>query len=99
MGIVRIIVKIILAPIWLILFLLKWLCLIVTGFLSIFLRLGAVLLILAGVVFMVMGATPSRIAWQPIIVGIGCFLFPYIASLVTGVLEAGHTLIGDFISE
>ena len=95
----RIIVKIILAPIWLILFLLKWLCLITTGFLSIFLRLGAMLLILAGVVFMVMGATPSRIAWQPIIVGIGCFLFPYIASLMTGVLEAGHTLIGDFISE
>lgn len=93
------IVKILLAPIWLILFLLKWLCLIATGFLSIFLRLGAVLLILAGVVFMVMGATPSRIAWQPIIVGIGCFLFPYIASLVTGVLEAGHTLIGDYISE
>lgn len=93
------IAKILLAPIWLILFLLKWLCLIATGFLSIFLRLGAVLLILAGVVFMVMGATPSRTAWQPIIVGIGCFLFPYIASLVTGVLEAGHTLIGDFISE
>ena len=95
----RIIVKIILTPIWLILFLLKWLCLIATGFLSIFLRLGAMLLILAGVVFMVMGATPSRIAWQPITVGIGCFLVPYIASLVTGVLEAGHTLIGDFISE
>ena len=95
----RVIVKIILAPAWLILFLLKWLCLIATGFLSIFLRLGAMLLILAGVVFMVMGATPSWIAWQPIIVGIGCFLFPYIASLVTGVLEAGHTLIGDYISE
>ena len=95
----RVIVKIILAPIWLILFLLKWICLIAAGLLSIFLRLGAVLLILAGVVFMVMGATPSRIAWQPLIVGIGCFLFPYIASLMTGVLEAGHTLIGDFISE
>ena len=95
----RIIVKIILAPVWLILFLLKCLCLIATGFLSIFLRLGAVLLILAGVVFMVMGATTARIAWQPIIVGIGCFLFPYIASLVTGVLEAGHTLIGEYIAE
>ena len=95
----RTMAKILLAPVWLILFLLKWICLIATGFLSIFLRLGAALLILAGVVFMVMGATPSRIAWQPIIVGIGCFLFPYIASLVTGVLEAGHTLIGDYISE
>ena len=95
----RTVAKILLAPIWLILFLLKWLCLIATGFLSIFLRLGAVLLILAGVVFVVMGATPSRIAWQPLIVGVGCFLFPYIASLVTGVLEAGHTLIGDYISE
>ena len=95
----RIIVEIILAPIWLILFLLKWACLITTGFLSVFLRLGGVMLILAGVVFMVMGATPSGIAWQPIIVGIGCFLFPYIASLVTGVLEAGHTLISDYISE
>ena len=95
----RVIVKIILAPIWLILFLLKWLCLIATGFLSLFLRLGAVVLILAGVVFMVMGATPSRIAWQPITVGIGCFLFPYLASVVTGVLEAGHTLIGEFITE
>ena len=93
------IAKILLAPIWLILFLLKWLCLIATGFLSIFLRLGAVVLILAGVVFMVMGATPTRIAWQPIIVGIGCFIFPFIASLVTGVLEAGHTLIADFISD
>ena len=95
----RIIVKAILIPIWLILFLLKWACLIATGFLSALLRLGGIILILAGVVFMVMGATPSRIAWQPLIVGVGCFLFPYIASLVTGVLEAGHTLIGDYISE
>lgn len=95
----RTIVKIILAPAWLMLFLLKWLCLIAAGFLSIFLRLGALLLILAGVVFMVMGATPSRIAWQPIIVGIGCLLFPYLASVVTGVLEAGHTLIGELITE
>ena len=93
----RIIVKIILALIWLILFLLKWVCLIATGFLSIFLRLGAVLLILAGVVFMVMGATPSRIAWQPIIVGTGCFLLPYLASMVIGVLEAGHEILADFI--
>lgn len=95
----RTIAKILLASIWLTLFLLKWLCLLVTGFLSIFLRLGAVLLILAGVVFMVMDATPSRIAWQPIIVGIGCFLFPHLASVVTGVLEAGHSLIGEFIVE
>ena len=95
----RIIKKIILAPVWLILFLLKWACLIATGFLSIFLRLGGIMLILAGVVFMVMGATPSRIAWQPIIVGIGCLLFPYLASVVTGVLEAGHTLIGELITE
>ena len=95
----RIIKKIILAPVWLILFLLKWGCLIATSFLSAFLRLGGIILILVGVVFMVMGATPSRIAWQPIVVGIGCFLFPYVASLVTGVLEAGHTLIGDYISE
>ncbi len=95
----RIIVKIILAPIWLILFLLKWLCLIATGFLSIFLRLGAVLLILAGVIFMVIGVTPSGIARQPILVGIGCFLFPYLASVVTGVLEAGHEIIGEYIAE
>ena len=95
----RTIAKILLAPIWLILFLLKWLCLIATGFLSVFLRLGAVLLILAGVLFMVIGDTPSGIAWQPILVGIGCFLFPYLASVVTGVLEAGHTLIGEFITE
>ena len=92
------IVKILLVPVWLILFLLKWACLIATGFLSVFLRLGAVVLILAGVAFMVMGAAPSRIAWQPIVVGIGCFFFPYIASLVTGVLEAGHSLIGEFIT-
>ncbi len=95
----RTIAKILLAPIWLILFLLKWLCLIATGFLSVFLRLGAALLILAGVIFMVIGVTPSGIAWQPVLVGIGCFLFPYLASVVTGVLEAGHTLIGEFITE
>ncbi len=95
----KIIVKILLAPVWLMLFLLKWLCLIATGFLSIFLRLGAVLLILAGVVFMVIGDASAGIAWQPIIIGIVCFLFPYLASVVTGVLEAGYTLIGEFITE
>ncbi len=95
----RTIAKTLLAPIWLILFLLKCLCLIATGFLSVFLRLGAVLLILAGVIFMVIGVTSSGIAWQPILVGIGCFLFPYLASVVTGVLEAGHTLIGEFITD
>ncbi len=57
------------------------------------------MLILAGVAFMVMGAAPSQIAWQPIVVGIGCFFFPYIASLVTGVLEAGLSLIGEFKTE
>lgn len=74
-------------------------CLIATGFLSTVLRLGAVVLILAGVLFMIIGVTPSGIAWQPIIVGIGYFLFPYLASVVTGVLEAGHALIGEFITE
>lgn len=48
---------------------------------------------------MVIRDTPSGIAWQPILVGIGCFLFPYIASVVTGMLEAGQTLIGEFITD
>ena len=95
----RTVVKILLAPVWLILFLLKWSCLIATGFLSIFLRLGGIMLILAGVVFMVIGSTPAGIVWQPITVGIGCLLFPYLASVMAGVLEAGHTLIGEFITE
>lgn len=43
--------------------------------------------------------TTSQIAWQPIIVGIGCFLFPYLASIVTSVLEAGQSLIGELIAE
>ena len=32
-------------------------------------------------------------------VGIGAFIAPYIATVVTGVLEAGQTLIGEFITE
>ena len=94
----RTVAKILLAPVWLILFLLKWGCLIATGFLSIFLRLGGIMLILAGVVFMVIGSAPAGIAWQPIIVGVSCFLFPYIAGFITGLLETGHELIFEYLS-
>ena len=47
----RFIGKILLASIWLILFLLKWFCLIVTGFASGFLRICGTLLLLIGAAY------------------------------------------------
>ena len=56
------------------------------------------LLLLIGVAYLVLGFEPF-LTVRVFAVGIGAFIAPYIATVVTGVLEAGQTLIGEFISE
>ena len=50
-GDMRIVFKILLAPVWLILVLLKWASLIATGIASVVLRLSGMLLLLIGVAY------------------------------------------------
>ena len=90
--------KVLLAPVWLVLCLLKWASLIATGIASVVLRLGGMLLLLIGVAYLALGFE-SYLTIRVFAVGIGAFIAPYIASVVTGVLETGQTLIGDYISE
>ena len=94
----RIVFKILLAPVWLILFLLKWASLIATGIASIVLRLGGTVLLLIGVAYLLLHFEPI-LTIRVFAVGIGALIAPYIASVITGVLEAGQTLIGEFITE
>ena len=94
----RMVFKILLAPVWLILFLLKWTSLIATGIASVVLRLVGMLLLLIGVAYLVLGFEPF-LTVRVFAVGIGAFIAPNIATVVTGVLEAGQTLIGEFITE
>ena len=86
--------KVLLAPVWLALRLLKWTSLIATGIASVVLRLGGMLMLLIGVAYLVPGFE-SYLTIRVFAVGIGAFIAPYVASLVTGVLEAGQTLIGS----
>ena len=90
--------KMLLVPVWLALCLLKWMSLIATGIASVVLRLGGRLLLLIGVAYLVLGFE-SYLAIRVFVVGIGAFIAPYVASVVTGVLEAGQTIIGEYISE
>ena len=90
--------KALLAPIWLALCLLKWTSLIATGIASVVLRLGGMLLLMIGVAYLVLGFE-SYLTIRVFAVGIGAFIAPHIASVITGVLEAGQTLIGEFIIE
>ena len=94
----RMVFKILLAPVWLILFLLKWTSLIATGIASVLLRMVGMLLLLIGIAYLVLGVE-SFLTIRVFAVGIGAFIAPYIATVVTGVLEAGQTLIGEFITE
>ena len=56
------------------------------------------LLLLIGVAYLVLGFE-SYLAIRVFAVGIGALIAPYIATVVTGVLEAGQTLIGEYIIE
>ena len=94
----RMVFKTLLAPVWLILFLLKWTNLIATGIASVLLRLVGILLLLIGSAYLVLGFE-SFLTIRVFAVGIGALIAPNIATVVTGVLEAGQTLIGEFISE
>ena len=94
----RMMSKVLLAPVWLVLCLLKWTSLIATGIASVVLRVGGMLLLLIGVAYLVLGLE-SYLAIRVFAVGIGAFIAPHIATVVTGVLEAGQTLIGEFITE
>ena len=94
----RMVFKILLAPVWLILFLLKWTSLIATGIASVVLRVVGMLLLLIGVAYLVLGFEPI-LTIRVFAVGIGAFIAPHIAPVVTGMLEAGQTLIGEFITE
>ena len=93
----RMVFKVLLAPVWLVLCLLKWTSLIATGIASVVLRLGGMLLLI-GVAYLVLGFE-SYLTIRVFAVGIGALIAPNIATVVTGVLEAGQTLIGEFISE
>ena len=94
----RIVFKILLAPIWLILFLLKWVSLIATGIVSVVLRLGGMVLLVIGVAYLLLHFEPL-LTIRVFAVGIGAFIAPYIASVIPGVLEAGHTMIREFVTE
>ena len=94
----RMMSKVLLAPVWLVLCLLKWTSLIATGIASVVLRVGGMLLLLIGAAYLVLGFEPF-LTVRVFAVGIGAFIAPYIATVVTGVLEAGQTLIGEFITE
>lgn len=94
----RTVFKVLLAPVWLVLYLLKWTSLIVTGIASVVLRLGGVLLLPIGVAYLVLGFE-SFLTIRVFAVGIGALITPFIASVVTGILEAGQTMIGEFITE
>ena len=94
----RMVFKVLLAPVWLALYLLKWTSLIVTGIANVVLRLGGVLLLLIGVAYLVLGFEPY-LTIRVFAVGIRAMVAPFLASVVTGVLEAGQTLIGEYISE
>ena len=94
-GDMRMVFKMLLAPVWLVLCLLKWTSLIATGIASVVLRLGGMLLLI-GVAYLVLGFE-SYLAIRVFAVGIGALIAPFLASLVTGVLEAGQTLVGEFI--
>ena len=90
--------KVLLVPVWLVLCLLKWTSLIATGIASVVLRLGGILLLLIGVAYLVLGFEPI-LTIRVFAVGIGAIIAPFFASVVTGVLEAGQTLVGEFILE
>ena len=90
--------KILLIPVWLVLFLLKWASLIATGVVSMLLRLGGMLLLLIGVAYLLLHFEPI-LTIRVFAVGIGALIAPYIASVVTGVLEVGQTLVGEYILE
>ncbi len=94
----RTVFKVLLAPVWLILFLLKWASLIATGIASVVLRLGGMVLLLIGVAYLLLHFEPI-LTIRVFAVGIGAFIAPYIASVIPGVLEAGQTLIGEYILE
>ena len=95
----RTIAKILLVPIWLILFLLKWACNIVRGLASVLLCFAGSILLVVGVIFLCMGDTSRQPAMQALIVGGGCFLLPFVLALIGGIVEAGQTLIGEFITD
>ena len=90
--------KILLAPVWLVLVLLKWMSLIATGVVSMVLRLGGMLLLLISVAYLLLHFEPI-LTIRVFVVGIGALIAPYIASVVTGVLEVGQTLVGESILE
>ena len=94
----RMVCKMLLAPVWLALFLLKWTSLIATGIASVVLRLVGMLLLLIGIAYLVLGFEPI-LTIRVFAVGIGALVAPHIASAVIGILEAGQTLIGEFILE
>ena len=94
----RMAIKVLLTPIWLILFLLEWTSFIATGIASVLLRMVGMLLLLIGAAYLVLGFE-SFLTIRVFAVGIGALIAPYIATVVTGVLEAGQTLIGELIAE
>ena len=71
----RMVFKILLAPVWLVLFLLKWTSLIATGIASVVLRMVGMLLLLIGVAYLVLGFEPFLMV-RVFAVGVGARTTP-----------------------
>ncbi len=78
----RMAIIVLLAPIWLILLLLKWTSLIATGIASVVLRLGGMLLLLIGMAYLLLHFEPI-LTIRVFAVGLGALIAPYIATVVT----------------
>ena len=77
----RMVFKILLAPVWIVLFLLKWTSLIATGIASVLLRVVGMLLLLIGAAYLVLGFEPF-LTIRVFAVGIGALIAPNIPTVV-----------------
>ena len=98
-GSMRTIAKLFLAPIWLILVLLNLLCNVARGLATVILSVVGSFLLMVGVVFLMMGDASRQQAVQALIGCGACFVFPFILVAVSGIVDAAHTLIADFITD
>ena len=93
----RTVFKILLAPVWLLLAVLKIAFKLAAGAAAFVLAIGGGLLLVYDLFLLIIGSGPKELMLQLLIIGAFLIAIPFLAGIMTGLLEAAQEPIKEFI--
>ena len=93
----RTVFKILLVPVWLLLVVLKLAFKLAAGVAAFVLTIGGSLMLVYDLILLIIGSASKELMLQLLMIGVLLIAVPFLAGIVTGLLEAAQEPIKEFI--